>query len=158
MLSSDRLTHSWAFATRTSGMWVGVAGTGMSVARALGVRTGVGGNSLARPGLSGTLRARLGRGRGDLTTSCNAPAAFVAARHGTEGVEPTAPILMVHGGTMLCRRCSATPSETLPPDLGALGVCAVAGVLCARCGAVLGPDDLTARLFLKLAQLNRFGL
>ena len=65
---------------------------------------------------------------------------------------------MVHSDTMLCRRCSATPSETLPPDLGALAVCAVAGVLCARCGAVLGPDDLTARLLLKLAQLDRFGL
>jgi len=65
---------------------------------------------------------------------------------------------MVHGATMLCRRCSATPAEAPPPDLGRLGVCAAAGVLCARCGAVLGPDDLTARLFLKLAQLDRFGL
>jgi len=68
------------------------------------------------------------------------------------------PNLEVHGDTMLCRRCSATPAETPPPDLGTLGVCAVVGVLCARCGAVLGPDDLTARLFAKLAQLNRFGL
>jgi len=35
---------------------------------------------------------------------------------------------------------------------------AVAGVQCARCGAVLGPEDLTVRLVVKLAQLNRFGL
>jgi len=59
---------------------------------------------------------------------------------------------------MQCRRCSANQADTLPPDLGPLGVCAVVGVLCARCGAALGPDDLTARLVIKLAQLNRFGL
>ena len=31
-------------------------------------------------------------------------------------------------------------------------------VLCVRCGAVLGPDDLTAEHIAILAQLNRFGL
>jgi hypothetical protein len=60
--------------------------------------------------------------------------------------------------TMLCRRCSARHEDTLPPDLGALAVCVVAGVLCARCGTMLGPEDHAARLVIKLAQLNRFGL
>lgn len=59
---------------------------------------------------------------------------------------------------MLCRRCC----ETQAPDDGRVDytptVGAVTGVLCARCAAVLGPDDLTARLVAKLAQLNRFGL
>jgi hypothetical protein len=32
------------------------------------------------------------------------------------------------------------------------------GVWCARCGAALGPQNLTERLFAKLAQLARFGL
>jgi len=59
---------------------------------------------------------------------------------------------------MLCRRCSATAPAAGPPDGGALRVGAVAGVLCARCGAVLGPYDLTARLVAKCAQLSRFGL
>jgi len=31
-------------------------------------------------------------------------------------------------------------------------------VSCARCGAVLGPDDLTAGHVAVLAELNRFGL
>jgi len=31
-------------------------------------------------------------------------------------------------------------------------------VSCARCGAVLGPDDLTAEHVAVLAELNRFGL
>ncbi|HEV2749941.1 MAG TPA: hypothetical protein VGV12_05385 [Gemmatimonadales bacterium] len=35
---------------------------------------------------------------------------------------------------------------------------AVAGVVCARCGTVLAPEDLTMRLVAKLAQLNQFGL
>jgi hypothetical protein len=35
---------------------------------------------------------------------------------------------------------------------------AVAGVVCARCGTVLAPEDLTLLLVAKLAQLNRFGL
>jgi len=31
-------------------------------------------------------------------------------------------------------------------------------VRCVRCGATLGPDDLTAQHVAVLAQLNRFGL
>jgi len=31
-------------------------------------------------------------------------------------------------------------------------------VSCARCGAVLGPEDLTAEHVAVLAELNRFGL
>jgi len=61
-------------------------------------------------------------------------------------------------GVMLCRRCSELLPEPQPPYRGALRVGAVAGVQCARCGAVLGPEDLTVRLVVKLAQLNRFGL
>ena len=58
---------------------------------------------------------------------------------------------------MLCRRCSAmAPAD--PLDGGAPRVGVVAGVLCARCGTVLGPHDLTARLVAKLAQLSQFGL
>jgi hypothetical protein len=59
---------------------------------------------------------------------------------------------------MLCRHCSATDPAARPPYGGALRVGAVAGVLCARCGSVLGPHDLTRSLVEKLAQLNRFGL
>jgi hypothetical protein len=59
---------------------------------------------------------------------------------------------------MLCRRCSAAAPADLPPYGGALRVGAAAGVLCVRCGTVLGPYDLTARLVAKLAQLSRFGL
>jgi hypothetical protein len=59
---------------------------------------------------------------------------------------------------MLCRRCSDLLPERRPPYGGALRVGAVAGVLCARCGTVLGPESLTGRLVAKLAQLNRFGL
>jgi hypothetical protein len=59
---------------------------------------------------------------------------------------------------MLCRGCC----ETQAPENGRVfftpTVGAVTGVLCARCGAVLGPADLTARLVAKLVQLNRFGL
>ena len=59
---------------------------------------------------------------------------------------------------MLCRRCDETLPEERPPYGGALRVGAVAGVLCARCGSVLAPEDLTLQLVAKLAQLNRFGL
>ena len=48
--------------------------------------------------------------------------------------------------------------DARPPYASAMRVGAVAGVLCARCGAVLAPEDLTMQLVAKLAQLNRFGL
>jgi len=62
---------------------------------------------------------------------------------------------------MLCRRCSGLDST---PQPGQGGDCAPAiprvlvVVSCARCGAVLGPDDLTAGHLAVLAELNRFGL
>lgn len=59
---------------------------------------------------------------------------------------------------MLCRRCDETLPDQRPPYRGTLRVGAVAGVMCARCGTVLAPEDLTLRLVAKLAQLNRFGL
>jgi hypothetical protein len=59
---------------------------------------------------------------------------------------------------MLCRRCDLTQPGDRPPYSAKLRVGAVAGVLCARCGAVLAPEDLTMQLVEKLAQLNRFGL
>ena len=59
---------------------------------------------------------------------------------------------------MLCRRCDLTQPGDRPPYSATLRVGAVAGVLCARCGAVLAPEDLTMQLVAKLAQLNRFGL
>jgi len=59
---------------------------------------------------------------------------------------------------MLCRRCSELRPEPQPPYRGALRVGVVAGVECARCGAVLGPEDLTVGLVVKVAQLKRFGL
>src|SRR6059058_4937136 len=77
MLSSDRLTHSWAFATRTSGIRVGVAATGMRAVHALLVRGGVDPNPLAPPWLRGMAPGRAAASRSDPTTSCNAPAAFV---------------------------------------------------------------------------------
>lgn len=59
---------------------------------------------------------------------------------------------------MLCRRCNTTAPTARPPNSGALRVGVAAGVLCSRCGTVLGPYDLTAQLVAKLAQLSRFGL
>lgn len=59
---------------------------------------------------------------------------------------------------MLCRRCDETLPDHRPPYPRAMRVGAVAGVLCARCGGVLAPEDLTLLLVAKLAQLNRFGL
>jgi hypothetical protein len=63
---------------------------------------------------------------------------------------------------MLCRRCervvqahgtmrlwvSRAPAEDSPWR----------SVLCARCGAVLPPEEMTERLVRKLSQLARFGL
>ena len=59
---------------------------------------------------------------------------------------------------MLCRLCSALPSDTRQLDVGAVDVGAVTGVSCARCGAVLVADDLVTRLVRKLEQLSQFGL
>jgi hypothetical protein len=59
---------------------------------------------------------------------------------------------------MLCRRCDETRPDDRPPYPAAMRVGAVAGVVCARCGTVLAPEDLTLLLVAKLAQLNRFGL
>lgn len=59
---------------------------------------------------------------------------------------------------MLCRRCSETAPAALPQRRDAPGVGVATGVWCARCGAALGPQNLTERLFAKLAQLARFGL
>jgi hypothetical protein len=61
-------------------------------------------------------------------------------------------------GTMLCRRCNTTAPAARPPNSGALRAGMAAGVLCSRCGTVLGPYDLTAQLVAKFAQLSRFGL
>ena len=62
---------------------------------------------------------------------------------------------------MLCRRCSG-PDSTPQPGQGGVGTPAIPSVLpvvsCVRCGAVLGPDDLTAGHVAVLAELNRFGL
>ena len=61
---------------------------------------------------------------------------------------------------MLCRHCSGLDS-TPQPGQGARAP-AIPRVLlvvsCVRCGAVLGPDDLTAGHVAVLAELNRFGL
>jgi hypothetical protein len=59
---------------------------------------------------------------------------------------------------MLCGLCSALPADTRQLDVGAADVGAVTGVACARCGAVLGRDDLVTRLVRKLEQLSQFGL
>jgi hypothetical protein len=62
---------------------------------------------------------------------------------------------------MLCRRCSGLDS-TPQPGQGETRAPAIPRVLpvvsCERCGAVLGPDDLTAERVAVLAELNRFGL
>jgi hypothetical protein len=68
------------------------------------------------------------------------------------------PKLELHSHPMLCRRCDETCPDDRPPYAPAMRVGAVAGVLCARCGGVLAPEDLTLLLVAKLAQLNRFGL
>jgi hypothetical protein len=60
---------------------------------------------------------------------------------------------------MLCRRCSGLELAAPPrqaPGRTTLGVLPV--VLCARCGATFGPNDLTAQHVAVLAELNRFGL
>ena len=62
---------------------------------------------------------------------------------------------------MLCRRCSG-PDLTPQPGQGGARAPAIPSVLpvvsCVRCGAVLGPDDLTAEHVAVLVELNRFGL
>lgn len=59
---------------------------------------------------------------------------------------------------MLCRRCNTSAPTARLPKSGVLRVGVAAGVLCSRCGTVLGPYDLTAQLVAKVAQLSRFGL
>ena len=63
---------------------------------------------------------------------------------------------------MLCRRCSGLDSTPQPGQGGSRAPAIPPTVLplvsCARCGAVLGPDDLTAEHVAVLAELNRFGL
>jgi len=60
---------------------------------------------------------------------------------------------------MLCRRCSGLQSSTSAGQTRAPATPRVLPVVsCARCGAVLGPDDLTAEHVAVLAELNRFGL
>ena len=62
---------------------------------------------------------------------------------------------------MLCRRCSGLDSTPQAGQRGARPP-AIPRVLpvvsCERCGAVLGPDDLTAEHVAVLVELNRFGL
>jgi len=60
---------------------------------------------------------------------------------------------------MLCRRCSGLESapqfpQARPPTTPSV----LPLLLCVRCGAVLGPEDLTAEHVAVLAELNRFGL
>jgi len=60
---------------------------------------------------------------------------------------------------MLCRRCSGLESAPPPPQARAPTTPTVFPLVrCVRCGATLGPDDLTAQHVAVLAQLNRFGL
>ena len=59
---------------------------------------------------------------------------------------------------MRCRRCGAIPAEAQGPEPSPPTAGVVAGVVCARCGTMLGPVDIAARLVAKLAQLRRFGL
>jgi len=60
---------------------------------------------------------------------------------------------------MLCRRCSGVDSAPQVPAARPPTTPTVLPVLlCVRCGALLGPDDLTAQHVAVLAELNRFGL
>ena len=60
---------------------------------------------------------------------------------------------------MLCRRCSGVESVPQSPQAGAVTTPSVLPVVvCVRCGATLGPSDLTAEHVAVLAELNRFGL
>jgi hypothetical protein len=60
---------------------------------------------------------------------------------------------------MLCRRCSGLESTPKAPEPGAPATRSVLPVVaCARCGVMLGTDDLTAEHVAVLAELNRFGL
>ena len=65
---------------------------------------------------------------------------------------------MEHGDTMRCRHCSELQAEARRPELSPPTVGVVAGVVCARCGAMLGPVEIASGLVAKLAQLRRFGL
>jgi phage FluMu protein Com len=65
---------------------------------------------------------------------------------------------MGHDGTMRCRHCSELQAEALRPELSPPTVGVVAGVVCAHCGAMIGPVDFASRLVVKLAELQRFGL
>ena len=59
---------------------------------------------------------------------------------------------------MRCRRCNGIQAEATGPEPSPPTVGVVAGVVCARCGTMLGPVDIASRLVAKLAQLRRFGL
>ncbi len=60
---------------------------------------------------------------------------------------------------MLCRPCSGVESgPQFPPARPPTTPSVLPVLLCARCGVVLGPDDLTAQHVAVLAELNRFGL
>ena len=59
---------------------------------------------------------------------------------------------------MRCRRCNGIQAEATGPEPSPPTAGVVAGVVCARCGTMLGPVDIASRLVAKLAQLRRFGL
>ena len=64
---------------------------------------------------------------------------------------------------MLCRRCAQlalTGGAALRAWVlrAAMDDSRSDGVLCAGCGAMLPPDELTERLVVKLSQLAQFGL
>ena len=59
---------------------------------------------------------------------------------------------------MRCRQCSELQAEARRPELSPPTVGVVAGVVCAHCGAMIGPVDIASRLVAKLAELRRFGL
>ena len=59
---------------------------------------------------------------------------------------------------MRCRHCSELQTEARRPELTPPTVGEVTGVVCAYCGAMIEPLDITSRLVAKLAQLRRFGL
>ena len=60
----------------------------------------------------------------------------------------------MQGGTMRCRRCNGIQAEATGPEPSPPTAGVVAGVVCARCGILLGPVDIASRLVAKAGPLH----
>src|SRR5207248_2897215 len=154
MLSSDRVTHSCAFAISTRGVWEGGAGTGMRAVCAYRVRENGGWQLLGARRVGVETAVRGACVAVICQQGCNAAAAFDRPAPRPDGREPAAPILIEHSGTMRCRHCTETQAEARRPELGppTVGVAAGVGV---QNGAGVVVTKLAGRVAALQAVLER---